>query len=214
MKQFIFAFIVAATAAGYAPAQGVDGYKKVEFFAGFSNGQIDKDSNPVGSFRSFLTDSSQFNGFEVSAVYNVSRYVGIKGDVSATFGRSRFSLPITTGTPPQNMGFDTKSSLYNFLGGVQIKDNASKSRLKPFAHALAGVGYERMKVKNVTCPPGISCSIGQGGSSFGLAGALGGGLDTRINKKLDLRAIQIDYNPIKFDERIEHNARFSTGIVF
>jgi hypothetical protein len=43
---------------------------------------------------------------------------------------------------------------------------------------------------------------------------LGGGLDTRINKNLDLRVIQIDYNPIKFDAGMQHNARFGTGIVF
>jgi hypothetical protein len=212
MKQFIFVFIVVAISSSYAIAQGTEDYKKVEVFAGFSNGQIDNGSS---SFRSYLTDRSQFSGFEVSGVYNVSRHVGIKGDVSATFGKSRFSLPLNTGTAPaQNVRFDTKTSLYNFLGGVQIKDNASNARFKPFAHALAGVGYEQMKVKNVTCPTGISCSVGQGGNNFGLAAAIGGGMDTRINKKFDLRAFQIDYNPIKFDGGLQHNARFGTGIVF
>lgn len=212
MKNIIFALIVTIISSVCAIAQTAEDYKKFEFFAGFSHGQIDKD--PASSFRNYLTDRSQFSGFEVSAVYNVSRYVGIKGDVSATFSKSRFSVPITTGTPAQNVGFDQNTSLYNFLGGVQFKDNASKSRFKPFAHALAGAGYERMKVKNVTCPAGISCSVGQGGDNFGLAGAFGGGLDTRINKKLDFRAFQVDYNPIKFDAGMQHNARLSTGIVF
>ena len=36
------------------------------------------------------------------------------------------------GLPP----VDNDSRLYNFLGGIQVKNNSTERRLKPFAHAL------------------------------------------------------------------------------
>lgn len=215
MKKLIFALIVMIMPGIFVFGQTKGDYKKFEFFAGFSNGQVDKGFDSGSSFGSFLRDRANFRGFNVSGVYNVSRYVGIKGDVSGTFNKARFSLPVTTGSAtPQKIVFDTASSLYNFLGGVQVKDNASKARFKPFAHAMVGVGYQEIKVKTVECPVGIACAGFTGSSKTGLAAAFGGGLDTRITKKLDFRAFQVDYNPIKFSSNTDHNTRFGTGIVF
>lgn len=215
MKKLIFAFIVMIVPCTSTFGQTNGDYKKREFFAGFSNGQIDNGYDSGSSFGSFLRDRSSFSGFNVSGVYNVNRYIGIKGDVSGTFNKSRFLLPVTTGTnPPQRVVFDIRSSLYNFLGGIQIKDNASKARFKPFAHALVGVGYQKTKVKSIECPAGIICGGSADSGRTGLAAAFGGGLDTRINEKLDFRAFQVDYNPIKFSGNTNHNARFGTGIVF
>lgn len=50
-------------------------------------------------------------------------------------------------------------------------------------------------------------------SDTGLAAALGGGLDIRLNKRLDLRAIQVDYNPTRLFGSTQHNIRIGIGIV-
>jgi opacity protein-like surface antigen len=214
MNKFLLALSLLLVTSVFASAQASD-YKKGEFYIGYSNGQVDTGVDTGNTVNSFLRDRANFNGFEVAGVYNVSRYVGIKGDVSGTYNSSQFSFPVTTGTTTQTVTFDTKNSLYNFLGGVQIKDNANEGRFKPFAHALVGAGHGRTTVSNVTCTTttSVDCSAIGRDSSTGLAMAFGGGLDIRVNDKVDLRAFQVDYNPIRFNGAFDNNVRFGIGIV-
>lgn len=185
-----------------------DEYKRNEFYAGYSNQQVDN------------FDRQSFNGFEAAYVRNIRRYVGIKGDFSAAFRKNDFegSLPtlIPGGTVASFRGKNT-TSLYNFLGGVQIKDNASTARFKPFAHALAGVAHIR-NTSSITCTSGnCSTSFTPGSFTFsdtGFSAALGGGLDVRINDKIDFRLIQVDYNPIRTGGSWNNNVRFGIGFVF
>lgn len=215
MKKMILGLSLAIISSASAFAQStMTDYKKAEFFVGYSNNQVDSGSNQDDSFNNFFEDRASFHGFNVSGVANVSRYIGIKGDVSGTYRKDSFSVPVTTGTTTQNVGFKLNSSLYNFLGGVQVKDNASTGRLKPFGYALVGAGHGRIKVKDVTCPTGVDCSDLTSESETGLAGAVGGGLDIRINDRVDFRAIKVDYNPVKFDNGTQHNVRIGVGLVF
>jgi hypothetical protein len=213
MKKFILSLALVVAASTLATAQ--TDYNKGEFFVGYSHGQVDSGVDSGDSVNSFFRDRIGFNGFETSGVYNVSRYVGIKGDVSGTYKSTRFSFPIITGANTQTVTVDTKNSLYNFLGGVQIKDNANVGRFKPFAHALVGLGHGRTGVNSVTCTttPNIDCTDITSVNDNGLAGAFGGGLDIRVNDKVDFRAFQVDYNPIKFENTTDHNVRFTIGIV-
>lgn len=214
MKKIILGLSLAIISSFSALAQSTTDYNKAEFFVGYSNNQVDRGTNQNNSFNNFFEDRASFHGFNVSGVANVSRYFGIKGDVSGTYNNESFSVPVTTGTTTQNVNFKLNNSLYNFLGGVQIKDNASTGRLKPFAYALVGAGHGRVKVKNVSCPTGVDCSDLTSDSETGLAGAFGGGLDIRINNRVDFRAIKVDYNPIKFDSGTQHNVRIGVGVVF
>jgi len=204
--------------ASFGLAQNTSDYKKSEFFVGYSNNQVDTglNSSDGNQFQNFFNDRESFHGVNVSGTYNVTRYVGITGDVSATYNNKDFSFPVQTGpTTTSNVSFKTKNSLYNFLGGVQIKDNASTGRLKPFGYALVGAGHGRTKFKDVTCPTGADCSFfNDTESETGLAGAFGGGLDIKINDKISFRAIKVDYNPIKFDSGTSHNVRIGVGLVF
>lgn len=214
MNKLILAFCLTIISSVCAFAQTTD-YKKSEFFVGYSNGQVDTGANSENGFEEFFDDRVSFHGFNASGVYNVNRYVGIKGDVSGTYKNQQFNFAVpTTGTQTGTVSFKTKNSLYNFLGGVQIKDNASTGRVKPFAYALAGAGHGRTKVSNVSCPTGVDCSDLTSDSETGLAGAFGGGLDIRINDKIDFRAVKVDYNPIRFDSGTQHNVRIGVGIVF
>ena len=217
MKKLFLAFCLTAISGLAAFAQSTDEYKKGEFFVGYSNGQVDTgiNSNDGNDFEQFFNERENFNGFEASGVYNVSRYVGIKGDVSGTYNNKDFNITVPNGTTTSNVSFNTRSSLYNILGGVQIKDNATEGRFKPFAHALVGAGHGRVKIQDVVCPTGVDCTDLQSTESeTGLAGAFGGGLDIKINNRVDFRAIQVDYNPIKFDGGTQHNVRFGIGFVF
>ncbi len=210
MQKFFIAFCVAALSSLGALPQSSE-YKKGEFFVGYSNNQVDTGVSANDDFSSFVDDRESFNGFNVSGVYNFSRYLGIKGDISGGYNKKRYDFNVPAGS----VGFDANSSLYNFLGGIQIKDNSSESRVKPFAHILAGAGHGRVKVSNLACGPGVDCSGFSGTTSeTGLAGAFGGGVDVKLGNRVDLRLIQVDYNPIRFDNATTHNVRFGIGLVF
>jgi opacity protein-like surface antigen len=200
MTKQILGFVLAISLSGIALAQNSNDYTKYEFFAGYSNGQAN--------------EGKTYNGFNVAAVRNVHRYFGVKADFSGTYQSGRESFQVTTNGVTQSFSNETRSSIYNVLGGVQIKDNASKARFKPFVHALAGVGHRRFQAKNSTCTPGpLPCTDFSFGRT-GFAAVLGGGLDIKINKKIDFRAFQIDYNPMIFNGHTDHNARFGIGFVF
>ena len=216
MNKLFLLFCITLFAGVSAFAQSSDDYKKSEFFVGFSNQQVDTgaNSNTGNAARDFFNDRLSFNGFEASGVYNVSRYVGLKADFSGAYRSEEFNFPVT---PTNNISFKTNNSLYNFLGGVQVKDNSSEARVKPFGHALVGVGHARTNVKNVTCSSTIVTNCSSLANSFsetGVAGAFGGGIDVKLGDKVDLRAIQVDYNPMRLDGQINHNFRFGIGFVF
>lgn len=217
MKKIFLALCLTAFSGLAAFAQtSDDDYKKGEVYVGYSHGLVDSGINVEGDneFEDFFDERESFKGFEGAGVYNFSRYVGIKGDVSGTYKNENFRVSVPTGGGTSTFGADTKISLYNFLGGIQIKDNANKGRFKPFAHALVGAGHARVKVDNLVCPIGSDCGgFEDSFSQTGFAGAFGGGIDVRLNNKFDIRAIQVDYNPMRFDGQTQHNLRFGVGLV-
>jgi hypothetical protein len=219
MFKFLSAVMIAAVATVAGFAQTSD-YKKGEFFVGYSNGQVDTGVDSGNSAVDFFRDRENFNGINVSGVYNFNRYVGLKGDVSATYNNTEVSDTFQSGGLDYTIGFEAKNSLYNVLGGVQIKDNEKAGTFKPFAHALVGVGHARTKITDFGCvtPVGGNCAPFEIGdetfSDTGLAGAFGGGIDIRLNDSVQIRAIQVDYNPIRIAGTTAHNVRFGVGLVF
>jgi len=188
-------------------------YKKFEFFGGYSHNRVDTglgDEEPA--LADIINEREGFNGFEVSATGNLSRYLGIKGDFSGHFKNKNFQIP---GLPGSNLDIDSR--LFNFLGGVQIKDNSTEGTFKPFAHALAGVAHARNSVdfNDVVCVaivPSPCSPFTQ--SETGFAAAFGGGLDIRASDRISIRAIQVDYNPTRLFDSTQHNFRIGVGIVF
>lgn len=218
MNKLVLAFCLTLIASVFSFAQTSSDYRKTEFFAGYSNQQVDTgaNSNTGNAARDFFNDRLSFNGFEVSGVYNVSRYVGLKGDFSGAYRKVNFGFTTGTGTTANTVTLRTNNSLYNALGGVQFKDNSSDTRVKPFAHVLAGIGHARTNVSNITCSSSTvtNCSsLADNYSDTGLAGAFGGGLDIKLSDKIDFRAVQVDYNPIRLNGQTDHNVRFGIGFV-
>lgn len=220
MKNVILAisFTIISAAAVFGQATAVDDIKKVEVFVGYSNGQVDTGLDSGSSAVDFFRDRESFNGFNVSGVYNLNRYFGVKADVSGTYNSRRQTFTADAGGTPFTASFKDDSSLYNFLGGVQVKDNSKSGRFKPFAHALVGAGHARTKISDFTCSPTVICAAvvvpDEKFSDTGFAGAFGGGLDIRLNDKIQIRAFQADYNPVRISGNTSHNARFGAGIVF
>lgn len=226
MNKLFLAFCLTIITSVFAFAQSSD-YKKVEGYVGYSNSQVDTGFNSnsgSGTFSSSIfNDRRSFNGAEAAIVVNVHRYVGIKGDFSAAFRNEDFSFQTGTGTTANTISLRASSQLYNYLGGVQFKDNSSDARFKPFAHVLVGAATGRTKYKNITCSntsaaSGCSTIIANGLASndteTGLAGAFGGGLDIKLSDHVDFRAIQVDYNPIRSNGGTDNNFRFGVGFVF
>lgn len=143
--------------------------------------------------------------------------MGIRGDVSGAYRRGRFSFTVPSGVqsnPTATLTFDANTSLYNFLGGIQVKDNSSKARVKPFVHAMVGAGHRRNEIKGggFGCITIIPCPGSR--RETAIAGAFGGRLDIRVSRRLAFRLLQVDYNPIKFNAGTYHNFRFSMGVKF
>jgi hypothetical protein len=186
-------------------------YKKFEFFGGYSHNRVDTgigDDDP--DLDDVIDEREGFHGFEVSATGNLTRYIGIKGDFSAHFKSRTFPIPVVPGA-----SVDLDSRLFNFLGGVQIKDNSTEGTFKPFAHALVGVAHARnsIDINNLVCATTF-CPADNTLNETGFAGAFGGGIDIRANDRISIRAIQIDYNPTRLFDSTQHNFRFGVGIVF
>jgi hypothetical protein len=210
----VFVFVMITGLCTFAQT---DEIKRVEFFAGYSFGSAGVNFGSDGPAGEVYRRRAGHHGFNGSAVVNVSRYFGVKGDLSGTYKTGRFSFQVPTGIqsmPVTTISFEAKASLYNFLGGIQVKDNASDARFQPFAHALVGAGHRRNTIEGegFTCITIIPCPGSTTETAF--AGAFGGGLDVRLNRRVAIRVFQADYNPIKFNAGTDHNFRFSTGLVF
>ena len=209
MRRLLFLIVAVVSSASVAAAQ--PDYKKFEVFAGYSHNRVDTGIGDGDAALSVVTDEREgFHGFNTSVTGNVNRYLGLKFDFAGHFKEKDFLDP--TG------GLSVKSRAFNFLGGVQLKDNATDATFKAFAHALAGGAHVRNEVDfRALClpPPGgsaSSCNFTE--SDTGFAAALGGGIDIRTSNRVDIRVIQLDYNPTRVFDSTQHNFRIGIGVVF
>ena len=211
MRKLVFFAILIVATASMAFAQSSDDYNKVEVYGGYSHNRVDTgidDNDPELS--DIVNEREGFNGFNASVTGNLSRYIGIKGDFAAHFKSDTFPIGAAN--------VQIESTVYNFLGGVQIKDNSKETRFKPFAHALVGAARVRNRadfsadvcaaVFPSPCPTDFT------ETETGFAGAFGGGLDIRAGRRVDIRVIQFDYNPTHVFNETQHNFRVGAGIVF
>jgi hypothetical protein len=85
---------------------------------------------------------------------------------------------------------------HNFLFGPQF--NIRRRSANFFFHALAGVSHGNA--------PGFSDTV--------LAWAAGGGVDIRLRGRIFLRVAQVDYLGTNYAGALQHNLRYSGGLVF
>ncbi len=191
--------------------QSTDEFTKGEFFAGYSSHTVVDDDFFVVS-----------RGVNFSGVYNVKRYIGIKGDASFSVGKKESFdfVPFFDNPTMAHVAYTNQLIVNNAVAGVQFKDNATDSRFKPFAHVMFGIGQVKNKVTNISCTTPSNCSyVPQNGNKPGFSSVIGGGLDIRINKRIDIRAAQLDLNFISngdngfFSTYGQGSFRFSSGII-
>ena len=215
---FLTMFLIALAPASFAQ----DDYHKVEVYGGYSLASAESNVNSatftssggtsaftdlcsratgemigLNSQKFFCTRRS-FNGFDASITYNVNRYVGIKGDLTGHFQSEAFVDKFTPPGVTQTLA--NKERLYNFLAGVQLKNNSKTARFKPFGHALAGLArYSNRQQQTLDLFPQFNFTIEDRVTSFAMK--LGGGLDVRAGKRIDIRVIEFDYNPVFAKDR-------------
>jgi len=198
MKQLVTLATLILLSTTTALAQ--DDYKKYEFFGGYSALFVDNLAGDTGSpaVDDVLGDRQTLRGFNLAVNYNFHKYVGAKFDYSLHLREDEFNRPLGNGT------IDT--TLQNFLGGIQIKNNSEDGpTFKPFGHALFGVAVQKLDVDSPQLPAlfGIN-DFHTNETSFAMA--FGGGLDIKLNNKLDVRVFQVDWNIINRGDQ-------QTGIV-
>ena len=187
-------------------------YNRVEFYGGYSYANVDPnietvliDGQPLkpcskagaaalgSNFQDFFCDRRSFNGFDASITYNFTRYFGITGNVTGHYKSDKFVDPDSSGIGLDTI--DSTESVYNFLAGVQVKDNRKSACFKPFAHLLFGaaVNTTRQVQRNPDLPDANFTTRDQV-TSFAMK--VGGGIDVRVHKNIDIRLVEVDYNPI------------------
>ena len=220
MRNLILMVVVLAFTAPLAYSQSSD-YNKVEVYGGYSHSRTDTGiENTFPVLGDDLKGREGFNGFNASVTANLSRYVGLKFDFSGNYRSDRLRVNLVFPCQPAPLCLPAivpadvraRASLYDFLGGVQFKDNSAETRLKPYAHLLVGAARTRVKVDvPLVCFEGCA-RLNE--SDTGFAGAFGGGLDIRVGQRIDVRVIQLDYNPTRLFDNTQHNFRVGAGIVF
>src|SRR5437660_8805002 len=178
-KLFMAALFIACTSSfAFSQTAGGKDYNKYDFGLLYSHDRVDTGINDTT--QNFLQRREGFNGVEGFAKFNFSRYLGAVGDYS--FHRKTFNDTIGT------TAVTTKVSLNTLLGGVEVKDNNTETKIKPFARGLVGFQHANADITGVT---------GFNTSENGFAAAIGGGVDFRVNSRVDVRAFQFDYNPTR-----------------
>lgn len=192
-------------------------YPKAEFFGGYSYLRTDSEEIDLVVGNQIATGKSHagnLNGFNLSANYNPTKWLGIVIDFGGLYGSIDNTI-IVPGT--LNATFGVRTNLHILLAGPQFAwrgDNATF-----FVRALAGAGF-------------LDQSLTLGGQKItddrtAFAAAVGGGVDIKLTDRISWRAAQVEYLLTRFgDQNIQingqtisssdtqHNLRVSTGFVF
>lgn len=178
LKSLISAIAVLFVFSTFTMAQDV--INRAEFFGGYSHNWVDSGiSSNDPDVNDFFSGRTGHSGVNASITGNLSKYVGIKFDV-ASYSKTTSD---TFGTDP----FSVKSRNTTFMGGVQFKNNLKDGpTVKPFAHILAGIAHQTL----------TSADFDSDFSNNSFTMAFGAGLDIKVHKHVDIRVIQLDYNPV------------------
>jgi opacity protein-like surface antigen len=138
-------------------------------------------------------DDFSLNGGSVSVDYHITGWLGAVADIGAYHnGDVR--------------GTGTTGTLTTYMFGPRVTLRSWR-RLTPFGQTLFGFGRGTSDVSGVLT-----------GNQNAFAMAVGGGVDYKINNRLSVRPLQVDYLLTRFTQgttsnQTENNLRASAGIV-
>jgi opacity protein-like surface antigen len=173
-------------------AQAQD-YPKAEIFGGYSyfSRDVSFDDPFDDDDLGFFNEREGLHGFGFSVAGNFHKNLGIVGDFS--YHKREIELP----------GPDLDFSDFIFLFGPRF--TARGDSIDGFVHTL--VGGVRSKVEDFD-------------SNTDLALGFGGGVDIKLNESFAIRAVQLDYiplrsrNPFTLDKEWNHNLRVQVGVTY
>jgi opacity protein-like surface antigen len=208
--RYLFLFLALSLACAPACLAQDRDYSNWEFYVGYAheranNGADRLDRTAVRKLPNgattpvdFRSERIGFNGGIFEAVANVHPNIGLVADFSATF-KSTDLVDLRSGR-----AFRTDLQRYTLLFGPRFNWRNS-TPLIPFGHVLFGATHYRAKFPNgdINCPTKDETAFAMG---------VGGGLDIRAGRHIDIRAGQVDYLPVFFSNKREDNLRFSAGI--
>jgi hypothetical protein len=171
-----------------------------------------------------LCSRRDFHGVDGSVKFNTSRYLGVRADVSAMWGKTR-----AVDTFGEGADAHTDTNVFHdrtllALAGLELGDNAA-ARWRPFAHVMAGVARQTSRDVQTSTGP-FDFELRDTATSFAMK--IGGGIDLPLSQRLDVRILQVDYAPIfarsrhvpgnaDFDQRVTgktaKNVTFGFGLV-
>lgn len=224
MRKLLLSMILMTGCAASLAAQSVDTFNRVESFNGYSSFLLER-PRPVGD-GSVL---ESYHGVNSGVTINFKRHFGLKFDFARYSRKDRLCLAGSNepnillprgecfSSPLAEEDSQFKTSIYNVMGGIQLKNNSNDAKLfKPFAHLLVGSTLTREESKLEFYDPrtGQAAAAMRTLSDTGLAGAVGAGFDIRMSERMDFRAIQVDYHKATIFARSSDNIRLGLGLVF
>ena len=132
-------------------------------------------------------------GFDASIAGNVNSYFGLVADIGGQYTRI------------EEEGVKETNRTNSFLFGPRFSLRRNK-RVTLFAHALFGASHVRSEATEL----GQAFTF----SDTGFGTALGGGLDVRVNDKMAIRVVQVDYLRRRFFDQTQNEGRLVAGVVF
>jgi hypothetical protein len=136
----------------------------------------------------FSTDHVNTHGWELSAAFKPTEWLGAVADFSEHYGSTHGS----------NLHLNT------YLFGPQVSFPA---RVSPFAHVLFGGAHE--SISN----PGVAIGIPNLGTNNAFATAVGAGIDVKPFHFVSVRLFQFDYLMTRFGSKTQNQPRASAGLV-
>ncbi len=184
------------------PASAQGNYTRVELFGGFSLGSV-----KPARLLNLTPDQERALGFQAAVTGNLTRNIGIVIELGGLWGdlpTSSSPFGTTTGT------FRT----FHLLVGPRFAKRSS--RATGYVHFLAGLAQQ--KSNEIQGPsfrplPVPSVPIETSSTSNGFGAALGGGLDISVNKRISIRAVQVDYLPMRVEGDWTNSVRVGVGVV-
>ena len=187
MKRTFAAVALTLLISAMAKAQD---FPKVETFGGYSLARIGSATSNLGALGGSIgltnvaTSNLQKTGFETSAAFNFTRYLGIEMDFRWNQGT------ILIGTIPGTGTLHANLRNIAFLSGPRFTIRPCKS-VMPFPHALFGGNITTVSATGTVS--GSTIGVSASTSNTGYALVAGGGVDVRVNRLMAVRLGQIDY---------------------
>ena len=141
-------------------------------------------------FGGYSWAGGNFHGWNASVTGNITKRFGVLADFSGHYGS-------------ELDGFLIDKDAHSFLFGPRFALRGKK--LTPFVYALFGA----TRFHESATISGQKLSD----SDTGFSSALGGGLDIKVNKRVAIRAFQLDYFRPNFFGEAHNRGRLAFGVV-